>query len=205
MRRRMMMQNKMDKFIIQDGRQVISLKWTPKLNPTFILDYERYNVKWVPGGFDFFSQVPCNDSRGAVYSANFGGGKNQTNILIVWQVKAYYKGGSGTQINVFFKNYTERTTLEIHSDYVINQGVRHNAVKKRTMYNDTDIFNIFGGPEGNPQKYAEYKIYGIKLLNDDILEYDLIPYKNNGIYGLLDKISGGFYRSITGVDFVGNF
>lgn len=45
--------------------------------------------------------------------------------------------------------------------------------------------------------------YGCKCWNDGKLERDFVPAKKNGIYGLYDKVNKKFWRSSTGVDFLG--
>ena len=45
--------------------------------------------------------------------------------------------------------------------------------------------------------------YGCKCWNNGILERDFVPAKNNGIYGLYDKVNKKFWRSSSGVDFLG--
>lgn len=52
-------------------------------------------------------------------------------------------------------------------------------------------------------KSATFHIYSIKCWNNGILERDFVPAKKNGIYGLYDKVNKKFWRSSTGVDFLG--
>lgn len=55
----------------------------------------------------------------------------------------------------------------------------------------------------NAYKSATFHIYSIKCWNNGILERDFVPAKKNGIYGLYDKVNKKFWRSSTGVDFLG--
>ena len=52
-------------------------------------------------------------------------------------------------------------------------------------------------------KSATFNIYSIKCWNNGILERDFVPAKENGIYGLYDKVNNKFWRSSFGVDFLG--
>lgn len=55
----------------------------------------------------------------------------------------------------------------------------------------------------NSYKSATFNIYSIKCWNNGILERDFVPAKENGIYGLYDKVNNKFWRSSFGVDFLG--
>ena len=55
----------------------------------------------------------------------------------------------------------------------------------------------------NNYKSSTFHIYGIKCWNNGVLERDFVPAKKNGIYGLYDKVNKRFWRSDTGVDFLG--
>ena len=52
-------------------------------------------------------------------------------------------------------------------------------------------------------KSATFHIYSIKCWNNGILERDFVPAKKDGIYGLYDKVNKKFWRSSSGVDFLG--
>lgn len=60
-----------------------------------------------------------------------------------------------------------------------------------------------GCNKGNAYKSATFHIYSIKCWNNGILERDFVPAKKNGIYGLYDKVNKKFWRSSSGVDFLG--
>ena len=55
----------------------------------------------------------------------------------------------------------------------------------------------------NSYKSATFHVYSIKCWNNGILERDFVPAKRNGIYGLYDKVNKKFWRSSSGVDFLG--
>ena len=57
--------------------------------------------------------------------------------------------------------------------------------------------------EYNSYKSATFHIYSIKCWNNGILERDFVPAKKNDIYGLYDKVNNKFWRSSSGVDFLG--
>ena len=57
--------------------------------------------------------------------------------------------------------------------------------------------------KSNSYKSATFHIYSIKCWNNGILERDFVPAKENGIYGLYDKVNNKFWRSSFGVDFLG--
>ena len=52
-------------------------------------------------------------------------------------------------------------------------------------------------------KSATFHVYSIKCWNNGILERDFVPAKMKGIYGLYDKVNKKFWRSSSGVDFLG--
>lgn len=57
--------------------------------------------------------------------------------------------------------------------------------------------------KSNSYKSATFHIYSIKCWNNGILERDFVPAKENGIFGLYDKVNNKFWRSSFGVDFLG--
>ena len=60
-----------------------------------------------------------------------------------------------------------------------------------------------GCNDRNSYKSATFHIYIIKCWNNGILEREFVPAKKDGIYGLYDKVNKKFWRSSSGVDFLG--
>ena len=72
------------------------------------------------------------------------------------------------------------------------------ATNRRTMPNVNSMNILQRG-----KSITTCDIYSIQCWNNGILERDFVPAKKNGIYGLYDKVKKKFWRSSTGVDFLG--
>lgn len=90
--------------------------------------------------------------------------------------------------------------FELNSTFMrYNDAIRY---RKRTIAGTVPL-GIGCSNKGVSYKSATFHIYRIKCWNSGILERDFVPAKKKGIYGLYDKVNKKFWRSSTGVDFLG--
>ena len=68
----------------------------------------------------------------------------------------------------------------------------------RSVYNTSSLMFF-----ENRLTNTTLNFYGCKCWNDGLLERDFVPAKKDGIYGLYDKVNKKFWRSSSGVDFLG--
>ena len=102
----------------------------------------------------------------------------------------------------FIFNLEENTIYEFELNSTF---MRYNT---NIYYNNRVVVGTVPLGIGCSNKYDNYKsatfhIYSIKCWNNGILERDFVPAKKNGIYGLYDKVNNKFWRSSSGVDFLG--
>ena len=91
-------------------------------------------------------------------------------------------------------------TFELSSTFMECSGSFMQRV--RTLAGTVPL-GICTNKEGINYKSATFHIYSIKCWNNGILERDFVPAKKKGVYGLYDKVNRKFWRSSTGVDFLG--
>ncbi len=102
----------------------------------------------------------------------------------------------------FIFNLTEYTIheLELSSTFMRYDT---NIQYRNRMVVGTVPLSICCTNKYNSYKSATFHIYSIKCWNNGILERDFVPAKEKGIYGLYDKVNKKFWRSSSGVDFLG--
>ena len=102
----------------------------------------------------------------------------------------------------FIFNLTENTIYEFELNSTFMR-YNTNIFYRNRMVVGTVPLSICCSNKYNSYKSATFHIYSIKCWNNGILERDFVPAKKNGIYGLYDKVNNKFWRSSSGVDFLG--
>lgn len=102
----------------------------------------------------------------------------------------------------FVFNLTEKTIYEFELNSTFMRYNTNIFYRKRMVVGTVPLGICCN--KGNAYKSATFHIYSIKCWNNGILEREFVPAKKDGIYGLYDKVNKKFWRSSTGVDFLGN-
>ena len=102
----------------------------------------------------------------------------------------------------FIFNLTENTIYEFELNSTFMR-YNTNIYYRNRMVVGTVPLGIGCNNKYDNYKSATFHIYSIKCWNNGILERDFVPAKEKGIYGLYDKVNNKFWRSSSGVDFLG--
>lgn len=201
--RRKMMINVIDmnvEYIMTNGHQFILTDWIP-LTDTKIEMY--FHAKDAVIEEHLKNDIFSSKGEGVDFSINNGGGSAQWKELYLWNSKSYESDGEIQKCT--FEGYIISKTPLLFSmskdlvEYYDEWILKHRTLLKlRTQPCTTPLYFFKGG-----YNRAKLYIYGIRCWNNGILERDFVPAKRNGIYGLYDKVNKKFWRSSSGVDFLG--
>ena len=192
-------------FIHTDGRQMFLTDWIPGLKPRIELDFRREKVRRIEGAKNtLFAQsgvyhYPDNIS----FAINNGSSLWHDNTFFSWNNRNYGQGGNVYELQLMNFN-SKRNKMGMDWNYAywtINEIWYKTKLDLRQGKCSYPIY-LFGR-ENNPYDRSDLYIYGVKCLNDGVLERDFRPAKIGGRYGLLDVVNGKFWTSDTGVDFLG--
>lgn len=201
--RRKMMINNVDmnvEYIMTNGHQFILTDWIPLID-TKIEMY--FHAKDVVLEENLINSIFSSKGEGVEFSINNGGGSGQWNKLFLWNNKSY--SNNGNIQNVDYEGYINSKTPLLFSmskdsaEYYDEWILYHKSQLILRTQPCTTPLSLFT----NGYNRAKLYIYGIRCWNNGILERDFIPAKMNGIYGLYDKVNKKFWRSNSGVDFLG--
>lgn len=193
-------------YIMTNGHQFILTDWIP-LTDTKIEMYfhakdvvSENNLKNI-----IFSSIGKENS---VFSINNGGEPGQGNELYLWNAKDYGYGGNIQKME--YEGYIKSTTPQLFCmsknsveyyrfpEWATSGFMEKKSLDLRTQPCTTPLTFFTNG-----YNRAKLYIYCIRCWNNGILERDFVPAKKNGIYGLYDKMNKKFWRSNSGVDFLG--
>ena len=194
-------------YIMTNGQQFILTDWIPLTDTKIEMYFHAKDVvrKDNLGNAIFYTTKGEND---IVFRINNGGISNMYAVLYLWNNKSY--GSGGVIKTVSFMGYLMSKTPQLfcmskdsveyyfYPENATSGSMRKMSLDLRTQPCTTPL-SLFG----NCYNRAKLYIYGIKCWNNGILERDFVPAKKNGIYGLYDKVNKKFWRSSTGVDFLG--
>lgn len=185
-------------YIMTNGHQFILTDWIP-LTDTKIEMY--FHAKDVVLEENLKNTIFSSKGEGVVFSINNGGEAGQGNMLFLWNSKSYESGGIIQ--NAPFQYYLYSKTpkfFRMSKDLVeyYSGSMTKMPLELRTQPCTTPLSFFTNG-----YNRAKLYIYGIRCWNNGILERDFVPAKRNGIYGLYDKVNKKFWRSSSGVDFLG--
>lgn len=185
-------------YIMTNGNQFILTDWIP-LTDTKIEMY--FFAKDLVGRDNLINTIfSSKGENGTIFSMNNGAQAGQGVLLFFWNSLSYNSGGQIKSVS--FRGYLENTPQllcmskdSVEYYYTSNTTIPLNL---RTQPCTTPL-TLFTGCYNR----AKLCIYGLKCWNNGILERDFVPAKKDGIYGLYDKVNKKFWRSSTGVDFLG--
>lgn len=197
-----MMMNHVDmnvEYIMTNGQQFILTDWIP-LTDTKIEMY--FHAKDVVLKNNLKNSIFSSYDGKAVFSINNGSGASQSGILFLWNNVGYNNGDPIKNIPFQYYVYSKTPQLLCMSkdsvEYYSGSITEKMPLVLRTKPCTTPLSLFTKG-----YNRAKLYIYGIRCWNNGILERDFVPAKRNGIYGLFDKVNKKFWRSSSGVDFLG--
>lgn len=199
-------------YIMTNGKQCILTDWIP-LTDTKIEMYFHAKDPLSKDGLNNTIFNSIGEENKVVFSVNNGGSPGQFNELYLWNNKHYGHGGNIKKVG--YEGYIKSKTPQLFCmskdsveyyrfpDWSTNGFMNKTSLDLRTQPCTTPL-NLF---TSKSDKYvynrSKLYIYGIRCWNNGILERDFVPAKRNGIYGLYDKVNKKFWRSSSGVDFLG--
>ena len=207
-RRKMMMINVVDmnvEYIMTNGKQFILTDWVP-LTDTKIEMY--FHAKDVVSEEKLKNTIFSSAGEGIEFTINNGGSPGQYKELYLWNNKDYGYGGNIQRVES--EGYSKSTTPQLFCmskdsveyyrfpEWTTSGFMEKESLDLRTQPCTTPL-SLFT----NGYNRAKLYIYGIRCWNNGLLERDFVPAKRNGIYGLYDKVNKKFWRSSSGVDFLG--
>lgn len=195
-------------YIYTDGRQAVMTDWIPLADTKIELRIRRVNAKKENGLYNTFF-VSKNTDGLHEFSMNNGGTSIESNSYLFWNSKSYNNSNLNvrrTEWPCLDNGYVSTITMSSTEGILANPA---NTSKITLIPRDTDgdtKLLLFGSKSSAGVKSynrGELYIYGVRCWNNGVLERDFVPVKKNGVYGLYDKINKRFWRSSTGVDFLG--
>lgn len=194
--RRKMMNSKVDlkvEYITSTGLQVIKTDWIPQLK-TKVSVKVRYHfdpTSSTPYAATIFSSLD-KDRRAFMISK----GGDEPGRFYHLEVYNNYLWPKENPINIKVNDgVLYEFTLDSYGLLINGKDRITNTRKVYSTSSLTFFQNILTNTTLN--------FYGCKCWNDGILERDFVPAKKDGIYGLYDKVNKKFWRSSSGVDFLG--
>lgn len=192
-------------YIMTNGQQFILTDWIP-LTDTKIEMY--FHAKDIVFKDNLNNSIFYSKGGNYLFSINNGGGAYQQNVLFLWNNKSYSVGGMSKTVE--FQGYYKSTTPQLFcmskdsvEYYYIPEQSTSGSMEKKSLILRTQPCTTPLSLFTNCYNRAKLYIYGIRCWNNGILERDFVPAKRNGIYGLYDKVNKKFWRSSSGVDFLG--
>lgn len=195
--RRKMMINEVDlkvEYITSTGLQYIETDWIPLLKAK-VSTMVRFHFKPTDLTPYTISLFRCADTDGRFFGVISGGDVEGR----FYHLEAYnnYLWPKEDPINITVDG---GVLYEITLDsYGLSINGKNAGTKIRQVYNTSSMSLFYLKQNSN----TKLNFYGCKCWNDGILERDFVPAKKDGIYGLYDKVNKKFWRSSTGVDFLG--
>lgn len=191
-----MMNSKVDlkvEYITATGLQTIKTDWIPQLKTKVSVKVRCHfdPTSSTPYAITLFSAI---DKDGRTFSI-ISGGDIQDRFH---HLEAFnnYIWPNEYPINI---TVDDGVLYEFTLDsYGLSINGKNEGNKTRNVYNTSSLM-FFQKKLTN----TTLNFYGCKCWNDGILERDFVPAKKNGIYGLYDKVNKKFWRSSSGVDFLG--
>lgn len=182
-----------------NGQQFILTDWIP-LTDTKIEMY--FHAKDVVYKDKLKNEIFSSYDGKAQFGINNGGSGEQGDILFLWNNVGYYNGDPIKNIPFQYYVYSKTPQLLCMSkdsvEYYSGSIMKKMPLVLRTKPCTTPLSLFTKG-----YNRAKLYIYGIRCWNNGILERDFVPANENGIYGLFDKVNKKFWRSSSGVDFLG--
>lgn len=180
-------------YITSTGLQTIKTDWVPLLKTKVSIKviYHFNSTDSTPYAITLFSSL---DKDGRSFVITSGGDVPNR----FYHLEAYNN-------YVYPNDYPISITVDdgvLYEFTLDSYGLSINGnqeTKTRYVHNKSSM-SIFGLKKNNK---TTLNFYGCKCWNNGILERDFVPAKKDGIYGLYDKVNKKFWRSSSGVDFLG--
>ena len=186
-------------YIMTNGQQFILTDWIP-LTDTKIEMY--FLAKDVVNKENLKNTIFSAHDKKTQFTINNGGGGAQGHILFLWNNVGFNNGDPIKTISFKYYEYSKTPQLFCMSkdsvEYYSGSIMEKMPLVLRTKPCTTPL-SLFTNGYNRSKLY----IYGIRCWNNGILERDFVPAKDNGIYGLYDNVNKKFWRSSSGVDFLG--
>lgn len=191
-----MMNSKVDlkvEYITSTGLQTIKTDWVPLLKTKVSIKviYHFNQTDSTPYAITLFSAI---DKDGKSFVITAGGDVPNR----FYHLEAYNN-------YIWPKEYPIDITVDdgviyefTLDSYGLSINGKNAGTKGRSVHNTSSLIFF-----QNKLTNTTLNFYGCKCWNNGILERDFVPAKKNGIYGLYDKVNKKFWRSSTGVDFLG--
>ena len=182
-------------YITVTGSQIIKTDWIPLLKTKVSIKviYHFDPTDLTPYAIGLFSS---QDKDGKSFVITKGGDVTGR----FYHLEAYnnYLWPTNQPINITVE---DSVLYEFTLDsYGLSINGKNVGTHTRTVYNKSSM-DIFERKDISSKTTLNF--YGCKCWNNGILERDFVPAKKNGIYGLYDKVNKKFWRSSSGVDFLG--
>ena len=191
-----MMNSKVDlkvEYITSTGLQTIKTDWIPQLKTKVSVKviYHFNQTDSTPYAITLFSAI---DKDGKSFVITAGGDVPNR----FYHLEAYNN-------YIWPKEYPIDITVDdgviyefTLDSYGLSINGKNAGTKGRSVHNTSSLIFF-----QNKLTNTTLNFYGCKCWNNGILERDFVPAKKNGIYGLYDKVNKKFWRSSSGVDFLG--
>lgn len=197
-------------YIMTNGKQYILTDWIPLIDTKIEMYFHAKDALLEE---KLKNSIFSSKGEGIEFSINNGGAAGQYNEIYLWNNKSYGHGGNIQKVE--YEGYIKSTTPQLFCmskdsveyyrfpEWSTTDFMEKMSLDLRTqpcttpLYLFTELSTIGG------YNRAKLYIYGIRCWNNGILERDFVPAKKNGIYGLYDKVNKKFWRSSSGVDFLG--
>lgn len=192
-------------YIMTNGNQYILTDWIPLIDTKIEIYFhvkDAVSTDYLNNTF-----VYSTGENNTIFSINNGDKGYESNKIFLWNANSYSSGG--TIKSIIIDDYINtKTPLLLYLSKDSCGYYRYNVFTNYPLdlrtHPCTTPLNLFMGPDVTTcYNRAKLYIYGIRCWNNGILERDFVPAKKNGIYGLYDKANKKFWRSNSGVDFLG--
>ena len=192
-------------YIMTNGNQYILTDWIPLTDTKIEMYFHLKDTLYHNGLNNTF--ILSTGENNTVFTFNNGAMGNEYNKVYLWNDKKW--GFGGIIHSIYIDDYINTQTpllLYMSKDsvgYYKNKVFTKMSIELRTQPCTTPLSLFLESLAKGGYNRAKLYIYGIRCWNNGILERDFVPAKMKGIYGLYDKVNKKFWRSSSGVDFLG--
>lgn len=155
-------------------------------------------------------QIKCTFSDLTKTDNVFGAYNGQNRIYIQYDTTEKFILGYGPYNSI---NYTLQQNKINNIEAIFKEseqkvfidGISYYSATSASTYNTTTnaLICALGQQSGSPICYHYGRIYFCKIYDNDVLVRDYIPARQNGIFGLWDKVEKKFYGSASNTQFTG--
>lgn len=174
-------------YIESTGTQWIDTGFKPNNNTRTVMDFQIMSLSKYP--------TPCGTWDSTKVNAYIFVMSNMTTPII------YY----GSQEAQTTYDMSRRYIADFNKNILYLDGIQLLSVSAETFQS---LYNLYlfrynnGGTSANAGDVI--RLYSCKIYDNDILVRDFVPARQNGIFGLWDKVEKKFYGSASSTQFVGS-